>query len=346
MKPVYVTELEAGQQVQSAFLVVGRELRHTREGRPYLHLELADRTGTIEARLWEHLEAADSIGVESFVEVQGRVELYRGRLQVSIQKIRPLSAQEADERDFFPHTPAAIEELWQQLLGFVRGVTNPWLRRLLLALLSDPELAARYRVAPAAKLMHHAYRGGLLEHVVSLCGLCRHVAEHYRELDPDLLITAAVLHDIGKLDELREQPPAEYTTEGRLLGHILLGLERVRRAMEALPGFPPRLARVVEHLIVSHHGRLEFGSPRPPLFREALVFHFLDDLDSKLGAVRAVLGAPGSDAEWTARVPALERALLRLDQYLKSTEAGDEAPGPAGEATLPLFGSMEESESR
>src|SRR5579884_3380798 len=156
----------------------------------------------------------------------------------------------------------------------------------------------------------------------------------------------AVMADDEMLDHARQSRREPRLRLHRLLGHILLGLERVRRAMEALPGFPPRLARVVEHLIVSHHGRLEFGSPRPPLFREALVFHFLDDLDSKLGAVRAVLGAPASDAEWTARVPALERALLRLDQYLKSTEAGDEAPGPAGEATLPLFGSMEESESR
>jgi len=345
MKTIYVTELEPGQQVQSAFLVVGRELRHSREGRPYLHLELADRTGTVEARLWEHLETADRIGVESFVEVQGRVELYRGRLQISIQKMRPLSAQETDERDFFPHTPAAIEQLWEQLLGFVRGVRNPWLQRLLLTLLSDPEVAARYRVAPAAKLMHHAYRGGLLEHVVSLCGLCRHVAAQYPELDLDLLITAAVLHDIGKLDELRAQPPADYTTEGRLLGHILLGLARVRRAIDALPGFPPRLACVVEHLIVSHHGHLEFGSPRPPLFREALVFHFLDDLDSKLGAMRAVLGAPASDAEWTARVPALERSLLRLDAFLKAQETGAEAPGTVAEATLPLFGAVEDSGS-
>lgn len=174
--------------------------------------------------------------------------------------------------------------------------------------------------------MHHAYLGGLLEHIVSLCELCRAVAARYPEADADLLLSGAVLHDIGKINELSYERSINYTTEGHLLGHIILELELVTKKMDAIEGFPPELKRLVQHLLISHHGQYEFGSPKPPLFREAVMLHYLDDLDSKMGAMRAVLASDGGEGEWTAWSAALDRRLLRVEQYRQGEAGGKEAP--------------------
>ena len=189
------------------------------------------------------------------------------------------------------------------------------------AILSDPAIEARYKRAPAAKVMHHAYLGGLLEHVVSLCQLAKQVAVHYPELDLDLLLTAAILHDVGKLDELCYERSLGYTTEGLLLGHIVMELETVTKAIDKIAGFPPPLKTVLQHLLISHHGQYEFGSPKLPMIREALVFHYLDDLDSKLAAVRAALAVDSGEPEWSAYSSALGRRFLRLEEFLKSQTA-------------------------
>jgi len=186
---------------------------------------------------------------------------------------------------------------------------------LVSGVIEDPAIFPRLKRAPAAKMMHHAFVGGLLEHIVSLCDLCRLAAQHYLELDLDLLLAGAALHDIGKLDELCYERAIHYTNDGQLLGHIILGLEQVTERMNSIEGFPPDYKTLVKHLLISHHGHYEFGSPKLPMFREALVLHYLDDLDSKMGAARAVLGADGGEAGWTAFSSALNRRLLRLDQF-------------------------------
>jgi len=184
-------------------------------------------------------------------------------------------------------------------------------------IITDPAIAARYKRAPAAKVMHHAYLGGLLEHVVGLCGLAQQVAAHYPELNADLLMTVAILHDVGKLDELCYDRAIGYTTEGQLLGHIVMELETVSKAMDAIEGFPANLKTVVQHLLISHHGQYEFGSPKLPMIREAMVFHYLDDMDSKMAAVRAALAADSGEEEWSAYSAALGRRFLKLDEFLK-----------------------------
>jgi 3'-5' exoribonuclease len=181
--------------------------------------------------------------------------------------------------------------------------------------------------------MHHAFLGGLIEHMVSLCDLCRLVAGHYPELDPDLLLSGAVLHDIGKLDELCYERAIHYTDEGQLLGHIVLELEQVGRKMEQIEGFPSDLKLLVKHMLISHHGQYEFGSPKLPMFREALALHYLDDLDSKMGAARAILNAPGGEGAWSGYSAALGRRLLRVDQFRSQEFSGQES-GPA-EAPAP-----------
>jgi 3'-5' exoribonuclease len=336
MKSAFVADLEPDRAIATFFLVLAKEILETRDGKQYLRMELGDRTGSVEARMWDGFQpTAGTIDRDDFVEVHGSAELYRNRLQVKIKRLRKARPAEVDPRDYFPHTPEDIDSLYRKLLAFAGSMKNPWLKQLVDGILNDPEIAAAYKRVPAAKMMHHAYRGGLLEHVVSLCGLCQPVAAHYPEVDGDLLLTGVVLHDLGKIDELEYERETGYSTEGRLLGHILLGLERVRRRIDGIEGFPKELARAVEHLIASHHGREEFGSPRPPLFREALLLHYLDDLDSKMGALRASLDAPGGEPEWTERNAALGRQILRLDRYLKREPA---AGKPAAE-TPSLFDS-------
>ena len=318
MKTLFVKDLTADQSITTFFLVHEKEIRNTTGGKPYLRMELGDRSGTVEARMWEQFEvAAKDVGRDDFVKVQARVEIYRNRPQLSLLQFRLARPEEINLADYLPHTPHNVEELYRQLLGYVEGMKNPWLKQLVARTLSDPAVAVRYKRAPAAKVMHHAYLGGLLEHVVALCGLAQLVATHYPELDVDLLLTAAVLHDVGKLDELCYERSVAYTTEGQLLGHIVMELETVAKAMDAIEGFPAKLKTVVQHILISHHGQYEFGSPKLPMIREALVFHYLDDMDSKMAAVRAALAIESGEENWSVYSGALGRKFLRLDEYLK-----------------------------
>ena len=214
-----------------------------------------------------------------------------------------------------------LKKMYAEVREAIAGTKNLWLKRLLTAVVDDPAIAPKFKRAPAAMTMHHAFIGGLLEHVVSLIGLSRGAAAHYPELDSDLLLTGIVLHDIGKIDELRYTRAFDYTTVGRLLGHINIGVSMVRDKIRAIPNFPVPLAVLVEHLIVSHHGTHEFGSPALPQTREAVALHFFDDMDSKMAAMRATFAAPAEPDAWTERNPALRRALLRTDQFLADEES-------------------------
>ncbi len=319
MKTSFISDLNSEQSITSFFLVCEKEIRNTREGKPYLRLELGDRSGTIEARMWDQFESAvKDVNRDDFVKVQARVEIYRNRPQLALLQLRLAKPEEIDLADFLPQTKADVAKLYVQLLEFAGSIANPFLKKLVAAILNDPAIAAKYKRAPAAKVMHHAYLGGLLEHVISLCGLAKLAAAHYPELDLDLLLTAAILHDVGKLDELCYDRSISYTVEGQLLGHIMMEFETVSKAMDAIDGFPANLKTVIQHLLISHHGEYEFGSPKLPMIREALVFHYLDDLDSKLAAVRTALALDSGEPEWSAYSGALGRKFLRLDQFLKT----------------------------
>jgi 3'-5' exoribonuclease len=326
MKTSFITDLLSEQTITSFFLVHEKEVRNTREGRSYLRLELGDRSGTIEARMWDQFEGiAKDVNRDDFVKVQARVEVYRNRPQLAVLQLRLARPEEIDLADYLPHTSGDVEAMWAQLLAYAESIGNPWLKRLVTSIVAEPEVARCYKRAPAAKVMHHAYLGGLLEHVVSLCGMARAVAAHYPELDVDLLLTAALLHDVGKLEELCYERAIGYTTQGQLLGHIVMELETVTRAIDKIEGFPAALKTVVQHVLISHHGQYEFGSPKLPMIREALVFHYLDDLDSKLAAARTALAVPSGDDEWSVYSSALGRRFLKLDGFLKSTDPA--APG-------------------
>jgi 3'-5' exoribonuclease len=324
MKASFVTDLSTEQSITSFFLVHEKEIRNTREGKSYLRLELGDRSGTIEARMWDQFEAmVKDISRDDFVKVEARVEIYRNKPQLALKQLRLAKPEEIDLADFLPHTKEDVGKLYAQLGEYAASISNPWLKKLVTAVVDDPAIAVRYKRAPAAKVMHHAYLGGLLEHVIGLCGLGKQIAAHYPELNVDLLLTAAILHDVGKLDELCYDRAIGYTAEGQLLGHIILELETVTKFMNAIEGFPANLKTVVQHLLISHHGQYEFGSPKLPMIREALVFHYMDDLDSKLAAVRNALASDSGEPEWSTYSPALGRRFLKLDEFLKEPSASD-----------------------
>ncbi len=322
MKTPFVTDLNSEQSITTFFLVREKEIRSTREGKPYLRLELGDRSGTIEARMWDQFDVAvKDIGRDDFVKVSARVEIYRNKPQLALQQLRLAKPEEVDLADFLPHTKEDVGKLYAQLLEYAGSIRNSWLKKLVTGIISDPGIAAKYKRAPAAKVMHHAYLGGLLEHVIGLCGLAKQIAAHYPELNVDLLLTAAILHDVGKLEELCYERAISYTVEGQLLGHIMMEFETVSKAMDAIDGFPANLKTVVQHLLISHHGQYEFGSPKLPVIREAMAFHYMDDLDSKLAAVRAALAVDSGEPEWSAYIGALGRKFLRLDEFLKAKDA-------------------------
>lgn len=320
MKKLHVADLKDGDAVTIELLVREKEIRTSaRTGKAWLELSLADSTGSIPAKMWNNFEPIlKTFERDDVVQVRARVKLYNNQKELTLEQIVPVADRDYDIADFLPHTPHDVEKLFAKLRASIASMKNPWLQRLLASVIDDSALAAKLKRAPAAMTMHHAYLGGLLEHLVSLIGLSRAVTVHYPELDSDLLLAGIVLHDIGKTDELRYARAIDYSTEGRLLGHISIGLLLVRERIKSIQGFPESLATLVEHLILSHHGSHEFGSPALPQFSEAIVLHFLDDVDSKMASVRETLASRADPAvEWSDRNPALRRALLRTGEFLK-----------------------------
>ena len=321
MKSPYVGTLVPNENVTGLFLVLSKEIRQKKSGEPYLSLHLADRTGDIEAKMWDNVEEVmNSFDRDDFVKVKGLVQLYQNRSQFVIHKIRRMDDHEVEFDDFFPCSERNPDEMVQELRGIIDGIQNQHLRELLQLVVADDNIMSRYRVAPAAKTIHHACRGGLLEHVLSLCKLCRLVAPQYPSVDLDTLLTGAILHDVGKIDELSYGRSFGYSSEGQLLGHIIIGLRMTDEKIAQLPSFPPRLRTLIEHMIISHHGELAYGSPKVPLFEEAMLLHQLDNLDSKMETMKnAVRRDHNSDGEFTGWVNALERPVLRKSRYLQGS---------------------------
>jgi 3'-5' exoribonuclease len=333
MKDIYIADLakfDEGKLFDGYFLVLSKQQRSTKANKPYLNLILGDKTGQLEGRIWEPGDPriAKDFDRGDIVKARGSASRFDDRLQMKIDQLRLAQPSEVDKTDLLPSTTFDVAMLWSQLQGFAESLTNPDLKRLLGALLDDPALAQAFREAPAAKQLHHAWLGGLLEHVVSLCTLADRVAPHYPMLDRDLLLTGVILHDIGKIRELSWDIGFEYTIEGVLLGHIQIGTALAERAIDSLPNFPPKLQTLVLHMILSHHGKLEFGSPKLPMIPEALVLNFLDDLDAKMQAVagefeKSIREGKGPD-ELTGKVWALDqRQLLNTKRWLGEDKHGE-----------------------
>lgn len=311
----FVQELKENEALISPFLVKAKSLGSTRSGAPFLSLRLGDRTGEMEGRVWERAAEMDSaFAVNDVVRVRGRVERYRDQLQLNITEIERLPREQVDPATFLPRSTADPEGLWQELKELAATVQNPHLMRLLQHFLTDRAFAREIREAPAAKSMHHAYLGGLLEHTVSVTRLLERVCDHYPALDRDLLIAAGILHDVGKMEELSADVSIEYTDTGRLLGHVVLGAQRVAQKISQIRGFPAELALLLQHLIISHHGEYEFGAPRRPKTPEAFALHCADDLDAKMNHLFRLLEAErASPSRWTTFQRAYDRFIYKGD---------------------------------
>jgi 3'-5' exoribonuclease len=326
MKQTYVAELTPDSPVRSTFLVRTKERKVASNGAPYLDLNLQDTSGVIAAKLWDCDRFLNDFEAGDVVQAEGQVESFRGTSQIRLRKITRCAPEEYSLLDYLPHSRRDADEMYQALLARVRQMPESPLRTLLLGVLDDPAIAEKYKLAPAAMSYHHAYLGGLIEHVSSLVALADKVADHYQSLRRDLVIAGLILHDIGKIEELSFARALDYTTRGRLVGHISIAMRIVQEKIRLIPNFPPSLQDQLEHIILSHHGKLEFGSPKEPMFPEALVVHYLDDLDSKLESMRSQYEAdkqrPG---EWTGRNPALRLELFRFAEEVSEGSA----PSPA-----------------
>ena len=305
--------------ITSSFVVTTKQVKPKKSGEPYLALTLADRCGQIEAKMWDNVEdALDAFEQDDFLKVKGLLNKYKNRFQITIHKLRRMADSEVDFADYLPKTTENIDELWLTFAEFINSFQDENLKAVVQAFMSDPEIAAAYRSAPAAKTLHHAYIGGLLDHVLSLFRSCDLVCRNYPQIDRDLLLTGAFLHDIGKIHELAYTRSFSYTSRGQLLGHMIIELEMLQAKIAAIPGFPDELKTLLEHLIISHHGHYEFGSPKLPMFPEALMLHYLDDLDSKMESMRAHFEREAeTDSNWTSYNSSLGRVLLNTAKFLK-----------------------------
>ena len=321
MKEFYIRDAAAFENkiVVSSFVVSNKQIKSKKSGEPYLALTLVDRTGQLDAKMWDNVaETIPEFEQDDFVKVKGLINKYNGRFQLTVHKLKRLEEAEVDYSDYLPKTAKDIEELWRTLGEFVASFQDPHLKALVESFMADPEIAAAYKAAPAAKTLHHAFIGGLLDHVVSLFKLCDLACRNYPQINRDLLLTGAFLHDIGKVHELSYARSFTYTTRGQLLGHMILELEMLQAKLAALPEFPATYKTLIEHMIISHHGRYEFGSPKLPMFPEALMLHYLDDLDSKMEAMRAQLEREAAnEGEWAGWNSSLERYLLDPAKFLQ-----------------------------
>jgi 3'-5' exoribonuclease len=339
MKDFYICDCARHENkvVTSTFVVVAKQIKPKKTGEPYLALTLGDRSGQIEAKMWDNVdEVLDAFEQDDFLKVKGLINKYKQRFQLTIHKLRKLGDGEIEFDDYLPKTTKNIDVLWQTLVDFVGTFQNSHLKALVQAFMSDPEIASAYRSAPAAKTLHHAYIGGLLDHVVSLFRSCDLMCRNYPQVNRDLLLTGAFLHDIGKIHELTFKRSFSYTTKGQLLGHMIIELEMLQAKLALVPGFPDEMKTMVEHLIISHHGEYEFGSPKLPMFPEALMLHYLDDLDSKMEAMRAHFEREAVlDGPWTSYNASLGRPLLDPEKYLASPRPAASAPAASGNGEPP-----------
>ena len=280
----YIKDLQEGMAVREIYYCKQKNLTVTKNGKEYWTVILQDKTGIIEAKVWE-INSPSIVDFESgdFIHIYGEVITFNGILQVRINQSNPAEEGEYNTADYFPESPFDIEEMWKELTQMMDSVKNPYLNGLLKKIfIEDTELAERFKINSAAKSVHHGFIGGLLQHTLSVAKNCDYMAERYPVLNRDLLITAALLHDLGKTKELSAFPENDYTDEGNLLGHIVIGAQMVDAAANTIPDFPKTLKAELEHCILAHHGKLEFGSPKVPALVEAVALNFADDMDAKL----------------------------------------------------------------
>jgi 3'-5' exoribonuclease len=301
LKKKFVSDIKERDQLETIFLVRDKIIGMARNGRPYMTLKLMDRTGEVEGRIWDRVdELSAQFNKDDFIQVFGKASVYMGKMQLVIQGLERIDESAVNLGDFLPVSTRSVDEMVAELVSLVDELTSSDLKNLMQTFLADKNFMDSYTRAPAAKAMHHVCLGGLLEHSLAVAALAVDVSKRYRDIDRDLLVVGALLHDVGKVNELRYQRSFEYMDVGKLLGHIMIGVELVEEKLRELPDFSQELAIHLKHLLLSHHGQYEYGSPKRPKTMEAVILNFIDDLDSKINGVRTHIDRePDSDSTWT-----------------------------------------------
>jgi 3'-5' exoribonuclease len=300
-KSVYAKDIKAGDKVNEVFLAAEKNLAYSQKGSPYLNLRLRDRTGDVDGKIWENALAWDKAFKKGdLIRIQARALNFKNAIQLSIIELRKVEDEEVELSDYFPVAKGDLDGMFAEILAYAEQVNTPCLVELLHAFLGDEKIASLFRRAPAAKGFHHVYIGGLLEHTLSVVRLLDLAASHYPGVNRDLLIAGGILHDIGKIYEFSYERIVEYSDPGRLIGHIVIGVEMVDAKIAAIPDFSEQIAMELRHLILSHHGVLEYGSPKRPKTLEALIVHYMDDLDAKVNAFQEFIrDARDEESDWT-----------------------------------------------
>lgn len=296
----FIAELRDGDMISSIYLCKNKRTLQTKAGKNYYSMQLQDKTGVVDGKVWdinngiEHFESMD------YIQVDAQVTSYQGAIQLNIRRVRKAKEGEYDPSDYMPYSKKNIDEMYNEMVNMIQSVNEPHLKRLLeVVLVDDKDFVKKFKLHSAAKTMHHNFAGGLLEHSLSVAKLCDFYTTNYPMLNRDLLITAALLHDIGKMDEISAFPENDYTDEGQLIGHIVKGVIIVDEKMRGIDGFPEKLGNELKHCILSHHGELEFGSPKKPALIEAVALSFADNTDAKLeGFTELLEGATNQGTEW------------------------------------------------
>ena len=286
----YINGLHEGETIRNVYLCKGKRSAETRNGKPYDNLLLQDKTGILDGKVWDpNSQGIADYDEKDFIEVYGDVISYNGILQINIKQIRRAEEGEYDPADYMPTTEKNVESMYEELLSYIRQIRSPYLKAVLeYYFVKDEEFIGRFKRHSAAKTVHHSFSGGLLEHTMSVVHLCEYFAGAYPILNRDLLLTAAICHDIGKTKELSSFPDNDYTDEGQLIGHIVIGVEMVDEALRTIPGFPEKLANELKHCIIAHHGELEYGSPKKPALAEALALNLADNADAKMQSLTEI----------------------------------------------------------
>ena len=312
-KNLYISGMKSGEKVSTSFLVSEKNLAYSQKGAPYLNLRLKDKTGELDGKVWENATELDGYFKKGdIVHIVGRILSYKNNLQVSVLEVKKTEDEEIDPADYFPTSSRDADDMFAELLVIVEQIQTPCLKDLLLAFFRDEQIVKLFKKAPAAKGFHHVYLGGLLEHTLSVIRLLDLAARHYTGVNRDLLLTGGILHDIGKIYEFQYDRLIDYSDAGRLVGHIVMGVEMLDARIAKIEGFPENLAMELRHLILSHHGTLEYGSPKRPKTLEAMIVHYIDDLDAKVNAFQTFTsGIPDSESNWTPFHRLFERYIYK-----------------------------------
>lgn len=310
----YINEMREGEQIVGHYLCKSRQTFKSKNDKNYLSLKLSDKTGTVDAKVWNLNNDIQSFGENDMIKIDAVAQIFNNDIQLNVKRIRKSQEGEYDPTDYIPSTDKDIKEMWGQLTAYIDTMKNPFIKELLERIfLKNGFITKAFPLHSAAKSVHHGYLGGLLEHTLSVTQICDFMSDKYKFVDRDVLVASAMLHDVGKLWELSDFPLNDYTDDGQLLGHIYIGAELVEKTASSIDAFPDRLKTIIKHCILSHHGEFEYGSPVLPKTIEAHILHCADDMDAKSKVFEDFIGADSTPGPWAGYQKMLQRNIRKTE---------------------------------